>query len=185
MISDGNRGYCPRRKFSEGAKGMSGTRFNNCAKIVQPHLACSSYMRFQRLSDMILRFHVIKSLIATSFLAVALSCGDKPAGKTGKTLSPNASVHSLNFAAADSIDSPEQNVNLYAAQNEWVSFSVKVSSDIASSGKAVPRLRVTELSSPAGAIAPANFSAFQLLPMPLDLNRAGYVRHTGLPVSNR
>src|SRR5690606_14447151 len=49
------------------------------------------------------------------------------------------------------------------------------------------RLRIGALTPLEGGdpIAPSQFSASQVLPMPIDVNRAGYVRHTGLSVARR
>src|SRR5207302_239216 len=69
------------------------------------------------------------------------------------------------------------------AKNEWTSFSVQVSGLPALSAKKTVSLRVRNLSAASGSIDAQNLSAYQILPMPIDVNRAGFVRHTGLGVS--
>jgi hypothetical protein len=70
-------------------------------------------------------------------------------------------------------------VRLSAAKNEWVSFAVRIANLSGVDGKPTLQLR----SSPV--IAAENFSAYQVLPMPVDTNRAGYIRQTGLPAGIR
>src|SRR5439155_4629844 len=79
----------------------------------------------------------------------------------------------------------EQPLILAAAQNEWTSFAVQVAGPFSRPSRKPARLRVTDLSSPGRSIPFNRLYAFQLLSMPLDLNRAGYVRHTGLAVTSR
>ncbi|MBC7785590.1 MAG: hypothetical protein H7144_17295 [Burkholderiales bacterium] len=67
-------------------------------------------------------------------------------------------------------------VRLDAAQNEWVSIVVQIK----------PAAGVSVLNLPdfaQGKIARNEWRAYQVLPMPVDVNRAGFVRHTGLPAS--
>ena len=65
------------------------------------------------------------------------------------------------------------------AQNEWISFAVRIGH--LPRGAAAPNLRL----SLSPAIAAENFSAYQALPMPVDTNSAGYVRQTGLSSGTR
>jgi hypothetical protein len=74
------------------------------------------------------------------------------------------------------IDGP---VALSAAKNEWVSFAVRIG-NLSRMG-AMPTLHL----SVSPAIALDSFSAYQVLPMPVDTNRAGYVRQTGLPAGTK
>ncbi|HEX3358565.1 MAG TPA: hypothetical protein VHS31_16440 [Tepidisphaeraceae bacterium] len=70
-------------------------------------------------------------------------------------------------------------ITLAAAKNEWASFSVQLSGVPDVHGKKMVSLRVNHLNG----IAAQNLSAYQILPMPIDVNRAGFVRQTGLSVS--
>ena len=82
-------------------------------------------------------------------------------------------------------------VMLASAKNETVSFAVQVSHLPKSKERTAAVLRLQALRIGAGKqpedrIEPKQYSAYQLLPMPVDLNRAGFVRHTGRePASDR
>jgi hypothetical protein len=92
---------------------------------------------------------------------------------------PAETARSETLQAVDVDRSPEPReisgaLKLSAAKNEWISFAVQISNlDRAGSR---PKLRL--------GISPAipleNFSAYQVLPMPIDTSGAGYVRQTGL-----
>lgn len=73
-------------------------------------------------------------------------------------------------------------VQLAAARNEWTSLVLQVS-DRAQGGSYSLRLNRPAHVGGAGAIDPAAFEVYQVLSMPVDVNRAGYARHTGLETS--
>lgn len=78
---------------------------------------------------------------------------------------------------APAIDGP---VRISAARNEWVSFSIRVA------GKSASHLRLTPPKAEGGlSIEPGCFSAYQVLSMPVDTDRAGYIRQTGGSVGVR
>ena len=78
----------------------------------------------------------------------------------------------------------EGSVVLSAAKNEWSSFAVQLGHVPANAAKW--SIRFAAPKSPAGSqIPPAAFEVYQILPMPVDVNRAGYVRHTGLAAAPR
>jgi hypothetical protein len=93
-------------------------------------------------------------------------------------------VNLNNLVAPGVHDEP---VALAAAKNEWASFQVQVSGLPAATDKIAYTLRLQPLNlqSSRAAITPNNFSAYQILSMPVDVNRAGYVRHTGLTAATR
>lgn len=70
-------------------------------------------------------------------------------------------------------------VQVSAAKNEWISFAVRIGGLSQTNPKLTLQLRISP------AIAMGNFSAYQVLPMPVDTNRAGYVRQTGLAAGAR
>ncbi|HTW95967.1 MAG TPA: hypothetical protein VMD30_14285 [Tepidisphaeraceae bacterium] len=78
-------------------------------------------------------------------------------------------------------------VSLTAAKNEWTSFVVRLAGLPAPNG--VTRLTLTtgSLAQPNSnaTIPPDSFSFYEILPMPVDGNRAGFVRHTGLSAAMR
>jgi hypothetical protein len=65
------------------------------------------------------------------------------------------------------------------ARNEWVSFAVRIGSGPMTASSLNLRLSL------APSIPAESFSAYQALPMPVDTNRAGYVRQTGLSSAAR
>ncbi len=77
-------------------------------------------------------------------------------------------------------------IELSAARNEWVSFSVEIGEDAAAQTPSARSLRLTSPTMAASAnlsalALPADvFTAWQIVAMPVDLNRASYVRHTGV-----
>jgi hypothetical protein len=82
----------------------------------------------------------------------------------------------------------DQTIQLDAAKNEWASFTLQIDELPAQTNRNAWSLRVNPLTAVTGdapPIAPGNFLASQVLPMPVDVNRAGYVRHTGLSVATR
>ena len=80
-------------------------------------------------------------------------------------------------------------VALAAAKNEWTNFAVKITGLPPADGPAKLALTVRPFNAVAAtgpaAIDPAIVSYYQVLPMPVDVNRAGYVRHTGLSAGDR
>lgn len=83
-------------------------------------------------------------------------------------------------AVADTIvpAATDQPVALAAAKNEWTSFAVELAG-LPKGGTYSLRLRPPKSKADGSSIAASNFEPFQILPMPTDVNRAGYVRHTG------
>jgi hypothetical protein len=73
----------------------------------------------------------------------------------------------------------EGSLAISGARNEWVSFALRVNHRPAVGSASELRLSL------APSIAAENFSAFEALPMPVDTNRAGYVRQTGLSSGTR
>ena len=77
---------------------------------------------------------------------------------------------------------------LTAAKNEWVSFAVQISHLPAETKRVAYSFRVQPprlKEGGTGTVGVDDFSAAQILPMPVDVNRAGFVRHTGLSAGNR
>ena len=78
-------------------------------------------------------------------------------------------------------------IALASAKNEWTSFTVKVSNLPPTNGKKIHLLRLGALNhdDANATIGAENYRAYQILSLPIDVNRAGYVRHTGMPASSR
>ena len=93
-------------------------------------------------------------------------------------------VRSLNFDDPILPVAVETPVSLTSAKNETVGFAIQVSQLPKTTEKTAAVLRLQPLRLGAGAtrddrIEAQQYTAYQLLPMPVDLNRAGFVRHTG------
>ena len=70
-------------------------------------------------------------------------------------------------------------VELAAARNEWASFVLEIADRVPGVTYSL-RINPPTLSDTSGAIDPAAFEVYQVMPMSVDVNRAGYARHTGL-----
>jgi len=134
--------------------------------------------------------HLSARLLSISILcpALLLLAGCPPVnngGRTGSVEQDNRpKVRSLNFDDPILPIAVETPVSLTSAKNETVSFAVQISQLPKSTEKTAAVLRLQPLRLGAGAtredrIEPRQYTAYQLLPMPVDLNRAGFVRHTG------
>jgi hypothetical protein len=115
-------------------------------------------------------------------------CGSLPFVHSGGTSAEDAAK--LQAVSLNDISTPapfDGPVMLSAAKNEWTSFTLELSALPASDGRHTYSLHLNNLnqSTGNGQIAASNCSVFQILAMPVDVNRAGYVRHTGLSASDR
>ncbi len=76
------------------------------------------------------------------------------------------------------IDGP---LELAAARNEWTSFALRVNNFPKADAKSVLLLRIQPLRLGSNTpIGPEDVSVYQVLSMPVNTDKAGYVRHTGL-----
>ncbi len=76
---------------------------------------------------------------------------------------------------------------LTAAKNEWASFAVQIS-HLPLPAKTTAysfHIQPPRMDGAGTTIGVDEFSAAQILPMPVDVNRAGFVRHTGLSAGKR
>lgn len=133
------------------------------------------------------RIKVAQTWAAVPILLLACLISGCPDGRPSGTTSPPP-VTSLPTLRAVNLSDPirpvpgQTPIQLHAARNEWTSFTVEVNGVFASRPLSI---RFTPSASPAGnPIDPANIRAYQILPMPVEVN-PGYVRHTGLNSANR
>jgi hypothetical protein len=70
-------------------------------------------------------------------------------------------------------------VVVQGARNEWVTFALDLT-DLPPGGDHTLRLRPPRQSGSGAALPAEVLEAYQVVTMPVDVNRAGYVRHTGL-----
>jgi hypothetical protein len=129
--------------------------------------------------------------ILLSVLTCALSCGPKGgAGATAQSgrrqsLPGGTRLQGVNFTDPVLPIAHDDPVSIAAAKNEETGFALQISNLPAPTNKKLYTLRLHRLNldDGPGAIEPAQFVAYQILPMPVDMNRAAYVRHTGREVS--
>jgi hypothetical protein len=137
-----------------------------------------------------MRFDIRLWLLLTA-LPLMAGCPDKgPRDRGGDPLvaANGPKLLSVNFddpIAPAFVAAP---VSLTAAKNETVSFALQVSRLPKPTDKGAAVLRMQPLRMSAGKdaadrIEAVQYKAYQLVPMPVDLNRAGFVRHTGLELA--
>jgi hypothetical protein len=91
---------------------------------------------------------------------------------------PPATLSAVDLSDAGRPVVREGGVELAAARNEWASFVLQVA-DRAPNATYSLRLNAPTLPDASAALSPGVFEVYQVLPMPVDVNRAGYARHTG------
>lgn len=145
--------------------------------------------------------HAIRRIIlVTIFVLSGGSCATQPHADSQTDTPRRRSAPSV--AAVNDPNGPKvQGVNLNdpiqpmpfdgpivlsAAKNEWTSIAIHASRLPQMSGRRSVTIRLRPFESDNdGQIAPENYWAFQILSLPVNLNRAGFVRHTGLSAETR
>lgn len=125
------------------------------------------------------------SAIILACTAWLVGCAAAPGDRGTETQGVRIQPISLNSPVEPAVlDRP---VALAAAKNEWTSFQLRISGLPDRGERVAYTLRVQSLNLVAGqgTIGAEHFRAYQILPMPVDVNRAGYVRHTGLSAATR
>src|SRR4051794_25616714 len=102
----------------------------------------------------------------------------KPAAPVGPTLQVLTFTDTLSPAPGEA----ESGISVAAARNEWTSFSLQLAS-LPKDGAYTLRVRPPQ--SGGNTIPAAGIETYQILKMPVDVNRAGYVRHTGQSAAMR
>ncbi len=104
----------------------------------------------------------------------------------GRGVSPNnlpPGVRGVNLTDPVHPRPLESPITLAGAKNEWISFVIRLDglpARVDSSNPAYSlRIQPFQLQTANASISATNLSIAQVLPMPVDLNRAGFVRHTG------
>jgi hypothetical protein len=139
-------------------------------------MSCKSFVNRQFVRAAIL---VIAAIILPG-------CGPEQNTKAAREAS-TARIKALNLrdlVSPTAVDSP---VSLAAAKNEWTCFQLQVSGlpDMGEKVAYTLRLQPLNLQSANSTISTDHFRAYQIMAMPVDVNRAGYVRHTGLTAATR
>src|SRR5688500_19641989 len=120
-------------------------------------------------------------LLALPLLLLAWAGGCASVGRRANatTQAVKPRVQALDLSGAAPVLAPGGPVALYGARNEWLSFAVELS-DLPPGRDYTLRLRPPRLQGGDAVLSADAFEAHQVLAMPVDVNRAGYVRHTGL-----
>jgi len=108
-------------------------------------------------------------------------------GCTPQRSGPPPQLGAITLANPLESSPPAPQASLYAAKNEWASLILQLDHLPPESKNQTWSLRLHPLQLTTGnrTLDAGIYSAYQILPMPVDLNRAGFVRHTGLPVGPR
>lgn len=129
---------------------------------------------------------LLRPLVCCALLLAAVGCSQLDASSKGASANVPL-VRSVNLNDPVRPVPQEGAVALTAAKNEWASFAIQLDRLPRPDNKRphALRLRSLRLNGTNETIPAEQFSAFQVIELPVDVNRAGYVRHTGLSVENR
>jgi Domain of unknown function (DUF4091) len=123
-------------------------------------------------------------LIICGLFLTCAGCPDTPPQSGGKLPQGPAAVQSVNLSDSNNPVARDEPITLAAAQNEWTSFTLQVS-NLPNGDRRWLRIHPLQWEKGDGAIPLSSLSASQIVSMPIDLNRAGYVRQTGLSTARR
>jgi hypothetical protein len=117
----------------------------------------------------------LSTLLSASLIILTLvGCQTRSESNPAKIAAGSSSIEAVDMDSALEPTSINKPVTLSAAKNEWISFALRILHPEQIGGNQSLQLQASP------SIAPENFSAYQVLPMPVDTNRAGYVRQTGM-----
>ena len=120
--------------------------------------------------------------LAMSVMVVS-GCAKPPPATQHTTVAATAKLQAVNLNDSVKPIPHDQPVVLSTARNESASFAIQAS-ELSSAAGVTLRINAPQLESASGTISAGSFEVAQILAMPVDVNRAGYVRHTGLSVSD-
>jgi hypothetical protein len=119
--------------------------------------------------------------LALACVLGALNCAPNDTSATNGQLNGPARIQWVHFYDPLKPQAINPPIHLRSARNETISFALQINSLPDPTAKRSSLLRLSPLQSN-GASVPIKTSAWQIVPMPVDTNRAGFARHTGLPV---
>src|SRR5438128_7563928 len=114
-------------------------------------------------------------------IATALNCAPSDNGKSDNQLKGPGRIQWAQFYDPFKPQAINPPINLRSARNETISFALQINSFNDQDARRSPQLRLAPLAA-SGASIPIHPNAWQVLPMPIDTNRAAFARHTGLNV---
>src|SRR5678815_594496 len=129
---------------------------------------------------------MMRCFACTLLIALCATAGVVGCSKTDSATDRDRAALSRVKVQAVNLNDPvtptahDQPIVLGAAKNEWASFALQLTDLPPASAKSRLTLRINSPELPT-----SSFEVSQILSMPVDVNRAGYVRHTGLSVSAR
>ena len=130
-------------------------------------------------------FAALGCLILCLVLLPGISCAPNGKQPANPSLATDA-LQAVQFNDPLSMKPAPGPVKLRGARNEVVSFAVQVNRIAPTTDSRRPSaVRLTPMAKGASIIPAGNYSAYQVLLMPVDTNRAGFVRHTGAAVTTR
>src|SRR5688572_10520350 len=156
---------------------------------------------FARVSRMLRVYRFLIVMICFAVAALLAGCPSQPiahdsgekqqaAARVGAWSRGGGKIQGVNLNDPIRPAATDEAIVVSAAKNEWASFSLQVSGLPARqpANRKIAysfRLAAPKRENGDGGIALDHFTAAQILPMPVDVNRAGFVRHTGLEASSR
>jgi hypothetical protein len=127
------------------------------------------------------------SAVAIVYALIHVGCSSSSGpGNSGKDAIPAPRIiYNVQISGEPLVD--DRPLSMSAAQNETASTVLQLSNLPTPSEKSVLTLRIQplQLQSENAQIPVSQIEAYQILSMPVDANRAGFVRHTGLQASSR
>ena len=129
----------------------------------------AGFMKIPSAESYFLQIRAIAAVMACSLCLFCAGCPRQDSGSAGL----NAHLlRKIDISSPSRIEASDDAVNLGAARNEWTDFVVQADSP---AGTAV-RLSAFKIN---GTLGNVDVSAYQVLSVPVDLNNAEYVRHSG------
>src|SRR5687768_16296464 len=124
--------------------------------------------------------------ITVSLLLAAAACSrnrNPRAGAPGKEIvaaksDPALMIQPVILSDAVQVSIQKVPIDVAAAKNEWTSFTLQIN-ELPPSVPLALRLRPLKRVDRTAAVPVLKCEAYQILPMPVDVNRAAYIRHTG------
>ena len=115
-----------------------------------------------------------------AWVAGCLPLGRPSTGSKNRLAKPRIQVLDVSDAAVPLTSGDP--AALYGARNEWVGFAIELT-DVPEGQSFSLRMRAPKQKSSGAQLPSASVEVFQIVTMPVDVIRAGYVRHTGQSAS--
>jgi len=128
------------------------------------------------------RFFLLLLALATAiFTALSCNSSDNNSKNSDTQIKSPGRIQWAQFYDPFKPQTINPPIGLRSARNETISFALQLNSFNDQNSRRSPQLRLAPLQSSSASI-PIQPAAWQVLPMPIDTNRAAFARHTGLNV---